>query len=231
MGPHPLWLLESLCERKAPGAGSAVLDLGCGKALTSAFLAREFDVFVTAADWWTAPESNQQRLAAADVGRQVVALRAEAHNLPFADQSFDAIVSIDAYHYFGTADLYLSEMTRLLRPGGWIGIVVPGVREEQSVLPPPRLADHWDWDFCSFHSPAWWRHHWEKSGLVAVRDAWWLEDGQRLWHQWAVVADDYARCHGLPPYEREVALLEADDEQLLGFSAVIAEVDVGGATS
>ena len=37
----------------------------------------------------------------------MTAVRAEAHALPFGKDSFDAIVSIDAFEYFGTADSYL----------------------------------------------------------------------------------------------------------------------------
>jgi hypothetical protein len=55
MGPHPLWLIEALCQQRAPTTGSTVLDLGCGKALTSVFLAREDDGRVVAADWWIPP--------------------------------------------------------------------------------------------------------------------------------------------------------------------------------
>lgn len=223
MGPNPLWLIESLCNRRAPSAGSTVLDLGCGKALTSVFLAREFEVRVIAADWWVPPEENWQRLLIAGVASQVIPLRAEAHSLPFAEAQFDAIVSIDAYHYFGTADLYVREMKRLLRPGGWLGIAVPGLREELPVLPPPALARYWDWEFCSFHSPEWWRHHWAKTGLLSVRDAWWVDDSHELWLQWAGIADDYSRSNGLPAYEKEVALLEADRDRLLGFTIVIAD--------
>lgn len=223
MGPHPLWLVESLCNFIAPSPASTVLDLGCGKALTSVFLAREFDVRVVAADWWISPEDNRERIAATGVGDQVIPLRAEAHSLPFASGQFDAIVSVDAYHYFGTADLYVSEMRKILRPGGWLGIVVPGLREEQPVLPPESLSPYWEWDFCSFHSPDWWRHHWAKTGLVAVKGAWWLDGGHDLWLQWGATVDDWSRSKGRAAYGKEVALLEADKDHLLGFTVVVAE--------
>src|SRR5262249_7842204 len=41
MGPHALWLLESLTEVLPIDPGMRVLDLGCGRAMTSIFLARE----------------------------------------------------------------------------------------------------------------------------------------------------------------------------------------------
>ena len=85
-----------------------MLDLGCGRALTSIFLAREYGVRVTAADLWIKPTENWERIQAAGCADMVTPVFAEAHDLPFADGYFDAIVSIDAYHYFGTDDLYLS---------------------------------------------------------------------------------------------------------------------------
>jgi cyclopropane fatty-acyl-phospholipid synthase-like methyltransferase len=206
----------------APSPDDVVLDLGCGKGLTAVFLAREYGVRVVAVDWWISPGENGERMVAAGVASRVAPLRGEAHSLPLADGQFDVIVSIDAYHYFGTTDLYLAEMTRLLRPGGWLGIVVPGLRPEPSALPPPQLSRYWDWDFCSFHSPQWWSRHWTKTGLLAVQEAWWLPGGHDLWLEWALVADDYARSKGLPPYEREVALLLADHDRLLGFTLAIA---------
>ena len=46
MGPNVLWLTEFLCEALDLTPGMRVLDLGCGKALSSIFLAREFKVQV-----------------------------------------------------------------------------------------------------------------------------------------------------------------------------------------
>ena len=68
--------------------------------------------------------------------------------LQYHRQGFDAIVSFDAYHYFGTDDLYLGYISKFLKPGGYLGIVIPGVREELTVFPPPHLAKYWVWDFC-----------------------------------------------------------------------------------
>ena len=107
MGPHALWLLEALTQVLPIEAGMKVLDLGCGKAMTSIFLAREFGAEVWATDLWIPAEENLARIREAGVQDQVVPVHAEAHSLPFAPGFFDAVVSIDAYQYFGTADLYL----------------------------------------------------------------------------------------------------------------------------
>ena len=41
MGPNALWLMEWLSEGLAFVPGMRVLDLGCGRALTSIFLAKD----------------------------------------------------------------------------------------------------------------------------------------------------------------------------------------------
>jgi cyclopropane fatty-acyl-phospholipid synthase-like methyltransferase len=85
----------------------------------------------------------KRRIHAAGVEDRVLPLRVQAHDLSFGDESFDAIVSVDAYHYFGTGELYLSRCAQMLRPRGRIGVVVPGLAAELETLP-PRLAAVWD---------------------------------------------------------------------------------------
>ena len=61
MGPHPLWLLEELCGNLDLRPGMRVLDMGCGKGLTSVFLAKEYGVTVFANDLWISATENLRR--------------------------------------------------------------------------------------------------------------------------------------------------------------------------
>ena len=97
MGPHALWLLESLTEAFPIEPGARILDLGCGRAMTSVFLAKEFGARVWATDLWIQASDNHKRIVAAGVEDLVTAIHAEAHTLPFASDFFDIIISIDAY--------------------------------------------------------------------------------------------------------------------------------------
>jgi cyclopropane fatty-acyl-phospholipid synthase-like methyltransferase len=153
MGPHVLWLAEYLSEALELKPGMRVLDLGCGKAISSIFLAKEFGVQVIAADLWIKPTQNARRIEAAGVAASVTPVHAEAHALPFAEESFDAIVSLDAYQYFGTDDLYLGTIAKFLKTGGRLGIVCPGLAHEIETIP-ENIRPFWEWDFCCFHSPA-----------------------------------------------------------------------------
>jgi 2-polyprenyl-3-methyl-5-hydroxy-6-metoxy-1,4-benzoquinol methylase len=50
MGPNALWLAESLVRVMDLRPGMRVLDMGCGRGMTSVFLARERDLTVFASD-------------------------------------------------------------------------------------------------------------------------------------------------------------------------------------
>ncbi|MFG1609625.1 SAM-dependent methyltransferase [Actinoplanes sp. NPDC049265] len=222
MGPNALWLLEWLCAELDLRPGARVLDLGCGRAATSIFLAREFGVRVVAADHWVKAAENWERIEAAGQAGQIMPVQAEAHDLPFAEGYFDAVVSVDAYHYFGTDDLYLPYLSRFLAPGGQIGIAVPGLTAELDDVP-AHLAPHWEPDFWAFHSPAWWQRLWTRSGAVTDVRADLLEDGWRDWLVWSeatleLTVNDFAR-QVLP---REIAMVRADQGRHLGFTRVTA---------
>ena len=94
MGPNVLWLAESLSEVLELRPGMRVLDMGCGKAISSIFLAKEFGVQVWATDLWIPAAENGLRIRAAGVEDSVCPIHAEAHALPFAEGFFDALVSL-----------------------------------------------------------------------------------------------------------------------------------------
>lgn len=218
MGPNALWLAEALSQVMDLQAGSRVLDLGCGKAISSVFLAREFGFQVWATDLWVSANDNWQRICTAHLQQQVFPLHAEAHDLPFAHNFFDALLSFDAYHYFGTDDLYLEYIAQFVRPGGTLGIVVPGVLQELNGELPPHLAAAWQGDWWSFHSPAWWQQHWKQSGLVEIESADSIPDGWMHWLRWLEVCEEAG--FACPPEEK--AMLEADAGRTLGFTRLVA---------
>jgi cyclopropane fatty-acyl-phospholipid synthase-like methyltransferase len=218
MGPNAVWLAEALAQAMDLRPQMRVLDLGCGRAISSVFLARELDLRVWATDLWIGASENWERVRAAGEEGRVFPIHAEAHGLPFAAGFFDALVSIDAYHYFGTDDLYLGYVSRFVEPGGQLGIVVPGVRRELTGGLPAHLAPYWEPDLWSFHSPEWWRDHWQRSGTVEVEVADTVPDGWRHWLTWLEVAGR----QGYPTSEREAEMLRRDAGRTLGFTRLVA---------
>ncbi len=96
-GANALWLVEWLSSDMDLRPGMRVLDLGCGRAISSVFLAREFGVQVWATDLWVHPSENFQRIRDANVEDQVYAIHADARSLPFAGDFFDSIVCLDSF--------------------------------------------------------------------------------------------------------------------------------------
>jgi SAM-dependent methyltransferase len=224
MGPHVLWLAEWLSQQFQFKPGMQVLDLGCGRATSSIFLAKEFGVTVWAADLWIEPTENRVRIDQAKLSGQVFPIFTEAHALPFAEESFDAIVSLDAYHYFGTDDLYLGYVSKFIKPGGHLAIVVPGVTDELSdLLPPAHLDPYWDWQFCSLHSPIWWCRHWEKTRLMTVEIADTLPNGWKLWLEWNELCAELGRKELREIAAKEAEMLRVDNGRTFCFARVVAQ--------
>ncbi|MEV6302360.1 methyltransferase domain-containing protein [Actinoplanes sp. NPDC051861] len=216
MGPHPLWLLEDLMTDLDLRPGMRVLDLGSGRGATSVFLAREYGVQVVAADLWIPADEATAVLTAAGVADSVTAVHAEAHALPFAEDEFDAIISIDAFEYFGTADSYLPYLVRFLRPGGQLGVATPGMTREIRDLGaiPAHIKDVVGWEAIAWHTPQWWRFQWEITELVTVTSARLQKDGWRDWLLWT-------RATSVPS-QSVIDMLEKDAGELLGFAMITA---------
>jgi len=223
MGPNPLWLLENLAQDLDLRPGMRVLDLGSGRGATSVFLAREYGVHVVAADWWIGADDAGAVFAEAGVGDRVEAVHTEAHVLPFEPESFDAIVSIDAYQYFGTADNYLPYLLRYLRPGGQLGMAAPALTREVRELGaiPAHIKKVLGWEATAWHTAEWWRFHWEITELVTVTAARLQQDGWRDWLLWYKASVEYrSPRHASRP--ASIDMLTADRGELLTFALVTA---------
>jgi SAM-dependent methyltransferase len=206
---NPLWMAEWLAGAMELRPGMRVLDLGCGRAASSIFLRREFGVEVWATDLWFGASENLRRIRDAGVEDGVFPIHADARALPYAAEFFDAVVSLDAFFYFGTDDLYLGALARFVKPGGAIGIAGAGLTREIDGPVPLHLRGWWTPDLWCLHSADWWRRHWERTGIVDVTLADTMEDGWRLWLDWhRVIA---------PNNVPELAALEADQGKYIGY--------------
>jgi SAM-dependent methyltransferase len=220
MGPNAAWLAEALTDVMPLRPGDHVLDLGCGRAVSSIFLAKEFQVEVDAVDLWIDPLENERRIAYAGLSTLVTVRLGDGTSLEAPPNAFDAMLSIDAYHYFGTQPGVLTRLTSVLRPGGRIGIVVPGVGHDDGW--PKHLEPWWQEGFDTFHSPAWWRRLWEAEGVVRVDLADMIPQGAEDWLRWTETVDAWTAASGGEPYRLEAEMLRADHDNVLGFTRVVA---------
>lgn len=220
MGLNPLWLTEWVCEEIVLQPGMRVLDLGCGRGLSSIFLAKEYGVQVWAADLWIKPTENYARICQAGLDEKVFPIYADARNLPFAEAYFDAVICTDAYIYFGTDDLYLDTLCRFLKPGGWVGITVPGFMRELDGKLPEHILPFWAQECWTWHTVEWWRWHWQRTGLVELVCADALADGWALWLQWKRARKAVGDTS--PGLDSDIQVLEADRGQYMGFVRMVA---------
>ena len=111
---------ELLCEAVDLHAGSEVLDVAAGNGNATLAAARRF-ARVTSTDY--APELlGRGRARAKAEGLEVAFEAADAEALPYADASFDVVLSTFGVMFAPDHDRSASEMYRVCRPGGRIGL-------------------------------------------------------------------------------------------------------------
>lgn len=97
--------MESLARRLPLRAGMRVLDLGCGRAMSSIFMAREFGARVWAVDVGISPSDNRGRVIELDCESSVFPLQVDAHPMshPAADAGM-VWVNTRRRVYYGASD-------------------------------------------------------------------------------------------------------------------------------
>lgn len=218
LGENALCQAESLARHLPFRPGMRVLELGCGKATSSIFLAREFKVQVWATDSGTSATENLHRAIALEIESRVFPMRMDAHNLPFAKGFFDAVVAIDSYLYYGTDERYLPYIVQFIKPNGFIGVVDIGFRREiRSIEEAPEyLRPQYEKYWSSIHTVEWWKHHWQKTGLIDMQYAQFLPESDRLLRNYWVER---------APDQNEDPIMRAvpnDDEKLIGLFCLVA---------
>ena len=111
---------EELCEALDLKAGSKVLDVAAGNGMASLAAARRW-CDVTSTDYVPALLERGQARAAAE-GWQIEFREADAENLPFADNSFDNVISTFGVMFTPNQERAAAELMRVCKPKGRIGL-------------------------------------------------------------------------------------------------------------
>jgi ubiquinone/menaquinone biosynthesis C-methylase UbiE len=111
---------EELCEALDLKAGSKVLDVAAGNGMVTLAAARRW-CEVTSTDYVPALLELGRARAEAE-GVSVTFKEADAENLPFADASFDVVLSTFGVMFTPNQDKAAAELLRVCRRGGQIGL-------------------------------------------------------------------------------------------------------------
>ena len=215
MGPNSMKVLEELMESVLLKSSMKVLDLGCGNGLTSIFLAKEYGVQVFAVDLWVSASENYNRFKSLGLENQIIPIQADAMSLPFADNYFDALISVDSYHYFGNNDRYYDEyLSKYLKKDAVVAIAVPGMKFEVHESVPLEMKEYWPEDaLATWHSITWWNDVLKKSEFFEIVQIMEMQCFDEAWKDWLETDNEYAI--------EDRGMIEADNGRYMNLVSII----------
>lgn len=223
LGGGALFLASEMAQKLELEPGMCILDLGCGRAASSIYLAKHHGVTVIAADHWASPTENWARVQREGLDGKVIPVKMDARDIFFPAGYFDAVFSMNAYLYFGTDDLYLPYLTRFIRDGGRICIAGPCYADELKPDTPKELLEA---ESQAYHSPPWWRTHFVKTGLVDILLCLEHPKGREFWLdmvRW-IIEDSRNREEPYPDFLlHDMVMLLSDEDRFVTYFTLLAE--------
>lgn len=195
MGPNSARILEELLAKYPLQRNSEnkVLDLGCGKGLTSLVLARETGARVYANDLWIPAEDNAKRFSQWGVGEQIIPVHEDANKLAFDKGQFNALVSIDSYHYFATKEGFFEEkILPFLSDNAEVLIGIPGIQDAYAGRSEELLSEWLGNEAYMFKSPAEWKQIIGNHDRIETVETWEMGCFDRAWDDWLATGNEYA---------------------------------------
>lgn len=195
MGPNPIKLEEELMQGHKIKKGAVVCDLGSGQGLTSVFLVKEYGFKVYASDLWSDPDENQKFFTEMGLTKdEIIAVKADAENLDFDKNFFDAVISTDSYNYFGRDEKYLDEkLLPYVKSGGYIYISIPGMKKDCHDNLPKELLLSWTPDQLEYmHDVEYWKNIVSKCTGADVIEVSEMESNDEVWADWLKQDNEYA---------------------------------------
>ena len=195
MGPNPVKLEEELMTDHQIPSGAVVCDLGSGQGLTSVFLVNEYGFRVYAADLWSDPDENKKFFTQMGLTEeQIIPVKADAENLPFEKEFFDAVVSVDSYNYFGRDRDYLdNKLLPFVKSGGYVYIAVTGMKQDCHDHLPSELLLSWTPEQLDYiQDAAYWREivsACQGADVICVSE---MESNDEVWADWLKQDNEYA---------------------------------------
>lgn len=134
--PGGLRLTEKLIDACAFLAGGKIVDVGCGTGITVEYLRDKYGFCAAGVD---ISATRLQQGRARTAGLRL--LRAEGEALPFADNSVNGVLAECSLSVMQDTGLVLSEIWRILMPGGKLGVTDLYFRQASGAIMPGGTTD------------------------------------------------------------------------------------------
>lgn len=116
---------ERIVRAAVPLKGRTILDFGCGNGEQTRSFVRDFPLVVGADVGAPFLRAFRDRMRDEEGTGVVAALRYDGRRLPLADHSVDQVVSFEVLEHVEDENAALSEIARVMAPGGWLAMSVP----------------------------------------------------------------------------------------------------------
>lgn len=195
MGPNSVRILEELLDKYPlqlePNA--QILDLGCGTGLTSLVIARETGSRVYANDLWISAEENRKRFTRWGIIDRVTSAREDANELHFEAKQFDALISVDSYHYFaGEMGFFQDKILPFMKDGGTVLIGIPGLKDEYEGRADELLSNWTSDESYMFKSPRLWKEIIGSHDRIETVKTWEMDCFDAAWNDWLISDHKFA---------------------------------------
>lgn len=205
MGPNSIRILEELFDKYplqcAPD--DLILDLGCGTGLTSLVIAKETGARVYANDLWVKAEENSKRFDNWGIGGQVTPVCEDANDLHFNEKQFNALVSIDSYHYFaGHKGFFQEKILPFMKDNGVVLIGIPSLKDEYEGRAKELLSAWLGDEAYMFKSPKLWKELIGSNDRIEAVKTWEMDCFNKAWDEWLAVDNKHA--HGDRQYFKTI---------------------------
>lgn len=113
---YPIQLYHVTATQNGALAGKQILEVGCGQGGGASYVTRALkpasyvglDLNATSIDFCR----RRHQVPGLDF------IQGDAEDLPYPPESFDAVINVESSHFYPHFDRFLSEVKRVLRPGG-----------------------------------------------------------------------------------------------------------------
>jgi arsenite methyltransferase len=148
---------EALVELCHIDEGKYVLDVGCGVGVTPCFMARKYGCRVVGVDISEKMvERSRRRAERENVADRVEFRVADAQDLPFENDLFDAVITESVTSFPEDKQKAVNEYARVTKPGGYVGLnesvwlkvppppeVLAWVSQDVGTTAEPQTPDAW----------------------------------------------------------------------------------------